>query len=326
MIPRRAGALRATVLVGFALASFACVHDARPPAAGEAAATCKPPRATKARLTVVVLGSGGPRSFGRGASGYVLLVDGTPRILVDAGPGAFLRLGELQLDLSALDTVLLTHLHIDHSGDLPGFVKARDLSMDVPVRFRVVGPAGANVYPSTSAFVDRLFGPTGAFAYLKTFRNALSFDVVDLPVAQDAPAREVFHEGELRVTTIPVDHGDVPAAAFRIELAGHAVVVSGDLASKNDNLARLAAGADVLVYDTTVLDPPGSPAPLYDLHTTPRRIGEIASMAHVRSVVLSHIPPSVDHDRRAVLGSIRASYGGDVHFAEDCEVLEVPSP
>src|ERR1700690_17570 len=65
----------------------------------------------KAALQVVVLGSGGPRPFGRAGSGYLVLVDGTPRILLDAGPGAFLRIGELQLDLEQVDIVLLTHLH-----------------------------------------------------------------------------------------------------------------------------------------------------------------------------------------------------------------------
>src|SRR5258708_796315 len=50
----------------------------------------------KPALEVVVLGSGGPRPFGRGGSSYILLVDGTPRILLDAGPGAFLRIGELR--------------------------------------------------------------------------------------------------------------------------------------------------------------------------------------------------------------------------------------
>src|ERR1700744_6701046 len=58
-------------------------------------------------LEVIVLGSGGPRAFGRAGSSYVVLLDGTPRILVDAGPGAFVRIGELQLDLSQVDTVLL---------------------------------------------------------------------------------------------------------------------------------------------------------------------------------------------------------------------------
>jgi len=78
----------------------------------------------KPALEVVVLGSGGPRPFGRAGSSYILVVEGRPRILVDAGPGAFLRIGELDLDLGTVGTVLLTHLHIDHSGDLAAFFNA----------------------------------------------------------------------------------------------------------------------------------------------------------------------------------------------------------
>jgi len=93
-------------------------------------ASAATPAATgaKAPLEVVVLGSGGPRPFGRASASYIVMVDGTPRILMDAGPGAFLRIGELGLDLSSVDTILLTHLHIDHSGDLAAFFNARVLS------------------------------------------------------------------------------------------------------------------------------------------------------------------------------------------------------
>ena len=312
-------------LVGFVLASLACSHQPAH-APSQAKSSCQPVTNNGSPLSLAVLGSGGPVSFGRGASGYVVLVDGKARILIDAGPGTFLRLGEMRIDLSALDIVLLTHLHIDHAGDVPGFVKARDLSVANPVTFRIAGPAGANVYPSTTAFVDRLFGASGTFGYLKTFRNDLRFDAVDLPVRADASPYEVLHDGDLRVTSIAVDHGDAPAVAFRVEHAGRAVVVSGDLASKDDNLARLATGADLLIYDATVLDPPGSPAQLYDLHTSPRRIGEVAALARVRSLLLSHITPSVDERRRAVLDSIRAAYSGEVRFAEDCETLDVARP
>ena len=51
----------------------------------------------KPALEVVVLGSGGPRAFGRAGSSYIVLVDGRPRILLDAGPGAFLRIEPLAL-------------------------------------------------------------------------------------------------------------------------------------------------------------------------------------------------------------------------------------
>jgi hypothetical protein len=81
---------------------FSNAASAATPAATPAAA------ATKAPLEVIVLGSGGPRPFGRASASYIVLVDGTPRILMDAGPGAFLRVGEMNLDLSSVDTVLLT--------------------------------------------------------------------------------------------------------------------------------------------------------------------------------------------------------------------------
>src|SRR5262245_36191140 len=86
----------------------------------EAQAAASPPPATTPRppFELVVLGSGGPGATGRAGSSYLVLVDGVPRILVDAGPGAFARLGESQLSLAAVDVVLLTHLHADHAGEL----------------------------------------------------------------------------------------------------------------------------------------------------------------------------------------------------------------
>lgn len=310
--------MRVLLLTAAALVSSGCVEAPHPAAATGSGAACVPSPPLSSAFELAVLGSGGPVSSGRAASGYVVFVDGVARILVDAGPGAFVRLGEMGVDLRRLDTVLLTHLHIDHSGDLPGFVKSRDLSFDGPLLFRIFGPGGGGDYPSTTAFVDRLFGPQGAFLYLAKFRNTLKLDAVDLPIAQDAPIREVLRDVDLHVTSIAVDHDDVPAVAFRIEHAGRAVVVSGDLASKNDNLARLAEGAELLVYDATVLDPPASPPVLYELHTAPKRIGEVAAKARVKSLLLSHVTLDVQRSDDVVLRSVRTSYAGPARLASDC--------
>src|SRR6516164_444855 len=138
-------------------------------------------------LELIVLGSGGPGAVGRAASCYLVLVDGTARILVDAGPGAFARLGEAKLTLSDTDIVLLTHLHIDHAGELPGLFKARAVSGGASVVFNVWGPAGTGeprqgaYFPSTSRFLDLLFGTKGAFAYLRDFAAPLSFHAHDIP-------------------------------------------------------------------------------------------------------------------------------------------------
>jgi ribonuclease BN (tRNA processing enzyme) len=85
-------------------------------------------------------------------------------------------------------------------------------------------------------------------------------------------------------------------------------------------------GADLLVYDATVLDPPASPKPLYALHTPPRRIGEIAAAARVKSLLLSHLTPSVVRAKDQVLESVRAAYAGKTWMAEDCMRIDLTKP
>lgn len=113
------------------------------------------------KLELIVLGSGGPRSFGRASTSYLILVEGVPRVLVDAGPGAFQAVGKLGLNLDRVDIVLLTHLHIDHSADLPSIFLDRSLTSDIPIRFRVFGPEGSGLFPSASQFVHLLFEHKG---------------------------------------------------------------------------------------------------------------------------------------------------------------------
>jgi len=270
-------------------------------------------------LELVVLGSGGPRPFGRAGSSYIVEVNGTPRILVDAGPGAFVRIGEMKIDLDHVDTVLLTHLHIDHSGDLPGFFKARTLTAQAPsIRFNVFGPVGGGAFPSTSRFLQLLFEKGGAWEYQKTFGAEEEIRGVDLPVDLESPERRILDADGLRVTAVATHHGDCPSVAYRVDYGSQSIVFSGDMdATALPNLVHLAKGCSLLVFHCAVLDPPGSPAQLYALHTPPRRIGEAARDAAVHRLVLSHIAPDVEGASRSVLQSIRASYKGPVQFAHD---------
>jgi ribonuclease BN (tRNA processing enzyme) len=96
------------------------------------------------------------------------------------------------------------------------------------------------------------------------------------------------------------------------------VVFSGDMdASAISNLVRLAKNADLLVFNCAVLDPPGSPTQLYELHTPPKKIGEAARESAVGNLLLSHIAPDVEESKNDVLKSIRASFTGPVEFATD---------
>jgi ribonuclease BN (tRNA processing enzyme) len=278
-----------------------------------------PGAALAGSLALIVLGSGGPRPFGRAGSSYIVEVNGTPRILVDAGPGMFLRVGELNIDLEPVDTLLLTHLHIDHSGDLPGFFKARSLTARASsIRFNVFGPAGGGVFPGTTRLLNLLFEKGGAWEYQKTFGADEEIRGVDLPVELTSPERRILDKDGLRITAIATHHGDCPSVAYRVDYSNESIVFSGDMdASALPNLIRLAKGCSLLVFHCAVLDPPNSPALLYTLHTAPKNIGEAARDAGVKRLLLSHIAPDVEGAGRSVLQSIRASYKGPAGFAHD---------
>ena len=276
-------------------------------------------------LTLVVLGSGGPRPFGRAGSSYIVEINGSPRILVDAGPGAFLRIGEMKIGLDQVDTVLLTHLHIDHSGDLPGFFKARTLTARASaIRFNVFGPAAGGMFPSTSRFLDLLFEKGGVWEYQKTFGADEDIRGVDLPIDLKSPERLIVDRNGLRISAIATHHDDCPSVAYRIEYGAESIVFSGDMdASAVPNLVRLARKCSLLVFHCAVLDPPNSPPQLYSFHTPPHRIGEAARDAGAKRLLLSHIAPDIQAASQSVLKSIRASYPGPVSFAQD--KLRVPA-
>jgi ribonuclease BN (tRNA processing enzyme) len=278
-------------------------------------------------LSLIVLGSGGPRASPRASVGNLVLFDGVARLLADAGPGTFVRAGEARVDLSALDTVVLTHLHVDHSAELPAFVKTRALNADGPVQMRVLGPTGNTLFPSTHAFVEGLFGTRGLYRYLRDFGAEMRVSGEDVPATPGAAPRTVKLEGGIVVTGQAIHHGDTPAVAFRIDYRGQSVVFAGDVdPSGLGSLARLAKGADLLVVSCAVLDPPGSPEALYQRHSPPKRIGETAAAAGVKALLLSHIPPAVEPNEPEVLASIRGAFAGPVTFARDGLRVTVSPP
>lgn len=277
-------------------------------------------------LELVVLGSGGPGATGRAASSYLVLIEGVARIIIDAGPGSFARLGEARISLANTDVVLLTHLHIDHAGELPGLFKARAVSSTGPIEFNVFGPDGSQAqdhgsyFPSTRRLLDLLFGPQGAFAYLSDFSAPVTIHAHDIParIRLDAAPHVILKDSAFTITAIAGHHGDAPAVIYRIDSAGGSVTFSGDIDAKGlPSLLRIAKGSDLLVFNSAVLDPPGSPAILYTLHTAPHAIGELAKQAGVHGLLLSHLSPATEANHQAVLESIRRAYSGPVSWAED---------
>jgi len=278
--------------------------------------------AAREGLSMLVLGSGGPGATGRAGAGYIVSLGGQPRILVDAGPGTFVRAGEAGVDLSRVDIVLLTHLHVDHAAELPGLIKARIVSERGDLQFKIFGPPGspggpdAARFPSTTQFVDMLFGARGAFSYLRDFAGHLTLHAQN--VERSGQPHVLLNADGCTVAAATGHHGDAPSVIYRIDYQGQSITFSGDMdAAGHAALVRLARNTDVLVFDSVVLDPPGSPPVLYTLHTAPHDIGRIAQRAAAKKLLLSHLNPAIDAARDAVRASIQGSYDGPIEFARD---------
>src|SRR5216684_4948041 len=113
---------------------------------------------TGSPVAVQILGSGAPGFVkDRANTSYLLWIGSQAKILVDAGGGAYVRFGQAQAKFSDLSMILVSHLHPDHSSDLPGVLwSGRNTRNDT---LPIVGPSGNEAAPALNDFLMRLFDP-----------------------------------------------------------------------------------------------------------------------------------------------------------------------
>lgn len=301
-------------------------------------------------FSVMVLGSGGPQiqTSGRASAGYLVFTNGKPYAIMDAGSGTFKSLALSGAHIGQVNTVLISHMHIDHASELPGIIKGiyfdgqlQGQRHTTPID--VFGPEGRSnpgfpVFPSTSEYMDALFTKdTGTFNYLRRFVGGVDggpqiigqfgytahnlsadFSTYNPQVIVDT----LVDGSELTITDVAVDHFEAPAVAYRIDYKGHSIVYTGDIHSSTDNIVELARGADILIYDTSILDTVPPPAsPFAKRHTTPQRMGVVAAEAGVKTLVLSHLTPVSDPNIDSIIDEIRANgFTGKIKVAKDLKV------
>lgn len=280
----------------------------------------------KAGVWLQVLGSGGPELTDRRASsGYLVWRDGRARVLIDMGGGSMLNFERSGARIEDLQAILLTHLHADHSADLPTFVKASFFS-NRTAELPLYGPTGRGFFPNTTDFVEALFGSgDGAFRYLSGFATGeAAYHLNARDVAADgAQPTTVANDQRFKLTAVPVHHGPVPALAWRIDIANRSVAISGDMNGANRTLEKLAASVDLLVAHNAV--PEGAQGIERNLHMPPSVIGEIAAAANVKYLVLSHRMNRTLGREAESEKYIRRHYRGPLQFADDGDCFDVGS-
>jgi len=301
---------------------------------------------------IIFLGTyGGPKAVKFRSEPATLLVSEDKTYLVDVGPGTDRQIAWAGFSHSDIRSVFITHHHIDHDGGLVPFISLTWFEK----AWHHLPPTPVDIYgpPATSYLVHT------ALDYLSVSERIFHAGVPALvpsagmfnahDIAQDGL---VLSDGDTRVTAAQNSHfifasqgptGETDKSyAYRFDTPSGSVVFTGDT-GPSDAVVKLADGADVLVSEVcacgngpnkssaAVTHPPEGlgAQEIFHMeheHLTPEEVGEMATRAHVKTVILTHFVPGDDNetDVSKYTSGVRRTFSGTVIAARDLFEYDLP--
>ncbi len=270
-------------------------------------------------IKVTLLGTGSPRPSIDRYGPSVLVEVGGKHLLFDSGRGVVQRLKQLEVSLSDIHHVFLTHLHSDHISALDdvwltGWIYQR--------------PSPLNVY-----------GPKGTKSYVENLKQAYAFDVqlrnqysgLDLNAGvmttSEIEPGVIYSENGIRVTAFLVNHKPVdPAYGYRIDFGKRSVVISGDT-TYSQSLVDHTLGVDLLVHEimsvkSKILEKNPRLQKIQHYHTSPEQLAKVLEKTKPRAAVMTHVIV-IGNSEDDVLQQVTDHYAGDVYMGHDLMSIEL---
>jgi ribonuclease Z len=298
-------------------------------------------------LDVVFLGTAASMPTAQRGASAVLVRRGGERLLFDCGEGTQRQLQRSTIGLPDLQEIFLTHFHADHTLGLPGMLKTFDLRGRDTTPLTVYGPTGLReLFRHFQPFLGRISYPLtlvelepgetvergdyaiecfavehgrAAYGYaLVEPERPGRFDVsaADALGVPSGPARGQLQAGR----SIEVDGRTIePDAVLGEARPGRKIVISGDT-SPCAGVVQAAHGADLLVHEASFLADEADRARETN-HSTAADAAEVAKLAQVRLLALTHVSPRYFGPELA--DEARATFA-DTVVPRDFDVIEVP--
>ena len=299
-------------------------------------------------LDVVFLGTAASAPTAQRSPAAVLVRRGGERLLFDCGEGTQRQLQRSTVGLPDIEEIFLTHYHADHFLGLPGMLKTFGLRGRDETPLTVYGPRGLReLFKQLQPFLGRLPYPMSLVELepgetvprskytIEPFAAdhgvaALGYALVeperpgrfDVAIADElgvpaGPARGRLQAGE--DVELPDGRTVTPAEVLGEPRPGRRIVISGDT-SPSPTVVQAAHGADLLVHEASFLADEAGRARETN-HSTAAEAAEVARLAQVRLLALTHVSPRYFGPELAE--EARAVFANTV-VPRDFDVIEVP--
>jgi ribonuclease BN (tRNA processing enzyme) len=310
------------------------------------------PANANGRTEILFLGTAGgpPLRPDRYEPSTLITVDGR-KYLIDCGIGTRQRLLQANIDPVEIRTIFLTHLHSDHDLGLA------DVMGDDFFLLNLRGASGSiAIYgpPQTRELVDSAFRFITIAARPFALENPETYRMKGSDFADPFDAHEIDRDGavyqddRIRVTAAenthyalmtPHQRETFKSYSYRIETPHGTIVLTGDT-GPSEAVTRLAKGADVLVAEADAVNPSdrdrfiaamasrnhwsaertrGFRAHFISEHLDTGEIGQMASSAHAKAVILYHYDPSSKADQAAHVSGVKSNFAGPVFAPDDLD-------
>lgn len=270
------------------------------------------------RLITLGTLAGPPPQAHRAQSSNLLTVNGT-RYVVDAGDGVVRRLARAGINIRDIGTIFITHHHDDHTAGLGTLMSvAWDQNRTQPIN--VYGP------PGTEMLVKAAVQYFTLSSEIRIADGGRSVPIAQVFFGHDIGTGVVYQDKNIKVTAVENTHfafhkgsaaGKFKPYSYRFEAADRVIVYTGDT-GPNDAVTELANGADLLLAEVNSIDDrkqamiedgrwqamsererAGILQQAAQGHLTPEAVGQMASRAKVKTVVLTHLtyrlPPNTEN-------------------------------
>jgi ribonuclease Z len=289
--------------------------------------------ADEIRLTCC--GSGNPIvRRAQAATSWLVELGNGERFVFDVGGGAVQNLWSLGISPAELDKVFLTHLHLDHVGDLHVIYDAMGWARNTPLH--VWGPSGYTEEMGTAAFCEHMWkaalwhneSKSGHVPSSGAVIESHEFDYSQF--GPDNPQLLVYEENGVTISAFPTVHCIYGAVGYRLDWNGLSISFHGD-GTPCSFEAEQVKGVDVMMHEAfldaeTFSRKAGIPLETTEsivaLHTTGERFGELCQIAEPTLAVAYHY--FLDDDTvDPFFELLRSTYDGPVVLAQDLTVINV---